>query len=238
MVLASAHIYPVYDDWLERLLEPLCFDQQVALVYGKQRGDEHTQFSENQLFKHWYPDESIRRQTTPFCNNANAAIRRNLWDKHPYDETLPALEDLSWARWVYEQGYAIGYCAEAEIVHIHQETWKGVANRYRREAMAFKQIYPQEHFYLLDLLKTWSTNVLSDWRAAKKDKVFKQVWQDVLRFRWMQFQGTYQGYRQSGPLTWQLKQAFYYPRDRAVGERNLRNAKRIEYSNSPTKDSE
>jgi hypothetical protein len=27
----------------------------------------------------------------------------------------------------------------------------------------------------------------------------------------MQFWGTYQGYRSSGPLTWQLKQRFYYP---------------------------
>jgi hypothetical protein len=28
----------------------------------------------------------------------------------------------------------------------------------------------------------------------------------------MQFWGTYRGYRQAGPLTWQLRQTFYYPR--------------------------
>jgi rhamnosyltransferase len=27
----------------------------------------------------------------------------------------------------------------------------------------------------------------------------------------MQFWGTYRGYRQSGPLTWQLRKTFYYP---------------------------
>jgi hypothetical protein len=32
-----------------------------------------------------------------------------------------------------------------------------------------------------------------------------------MRFRAMQFWGTYQGYRRSGPLTWKLKQTFYYP---------------------------
>jgi rhamnosyltransferase len=37
-------------------------------------------------------------------------------------------------------------------------------------------------------------------------------WWDILWFRWMQFWGTYRGYRQAGPLTWQLRQTFYYPR--------------------------
>jgi len=35
---------------------------------------------------------------------------------------------------------------------------------------------------------------------------------EIFWFRWMQFWGTYRGYRQSGPLTWQLRQTFYYPR--------------------------
>ena len=33
VVIASAHVYPVYPDWLERLLEPFQ-DPQVALTYG------------------------------------------------------------------------------------------------------------------------------------------------------------------------------------------------------------
>ena len=33
----------------------------------------------------------------------------------------------------------------------------------------------------------------------------------IFWFRLMQFWGTYQGYRQTGPLTWQLRQTFYYP---------------------------
>src|SRR5512134_1966552 len=37
IVIASAHIYPVYPDWLESLLRPFQ-DDRVALTYGKQRG--------------------------------------------------------------------------------------------------------------------------------------------------------------------------------------------------------
>ena len=122
VVIASAHVYPVYPDWLEKLLDPFR-DEKIALVYGKQRGSDTSQFSEKQVFNQWYPDQSQRYQNHPFCNNANAAIRKDLWKSHPYDENLPALEDLAWAKWVFEQGYKIAYKAEAEIVHVHNETW-------------------------------------------------------------------------------------------------------------------
>src|SRR3990172_1973700 len=39
VVIASAHVYPVYPDWLESLLHPF-EDEKVALAYGKQRGPE------------------------------------------------------------------------------------------------------------------------------------------------------------------------------------------------------
>ena len=112
VVMASAHVYPVYPDWLERMLEPF-ESPQVALVYGKQRGAPLTDFSEHQIFRHWFPEVSCARQDHPFCNNANSAIRKALWDDHPYDELIPALEDLSWAQWVHDQGYFISYVAEA-----------------------------------------------------------------------------------------------------------------------------
>ncbi|MDZ4158933.1 MAG: glycosyltransferase family A protein, partial [Anaerolineaceae bacterium] len=72
VVIASAHVYPVYPDWLERLLSPF-EDERTALVYGKQRGMTESAFSEQQIFLHWFPAEMISNQNHPFCNNANAA---------------------------------------------------------------------------------------------------------------------------------------------------------------------
>ncbi len=211
VVMASAHVYPVYPDWLERILEPFN-DPLTAAAYGKQRGAASSKYSEHQIFKTWYPELSSHRQITPFCNNANAAIRRALWVEHPYDEHLTGLEDLGWTGWAQEQGFGVAYVAEAEVIHVHNETWPGIFNRYRREGMAFKQIYPHETFGLSDLARLWFSNVWNDWRAAAAEKKFFHEWFNVMHFRWNQFWGTYQGYRQSGPLTWQLKQTFYYPR--------------------------
>ncbi len=211
IVFASAHVYPVYPDWLEKLLAPFA-DEQVALVYGKQRGGETTKFSEHQVFAHWFPEQSVARQSTPFCNNANAAIRRKIWEEHPYDENLPGLEDLSWANWAMSQGYFIAYAAEAEIIHVHNETPGGIYNRYRREAMAFKRLFPHERFRLVDFFRLSATNIGSDlWHAFRQKKIGSSLG-SIFWFRLMQFWGTYQGYRHTGPLTWKLRQTFYYPR--------------------------
>jgi glycosyltransferase involved in cell wall biosynthesis len=237
VVMASAHVYPVYPDWLEKLIHP--FESgQVALAYGKQRGVDVSHFSEQQLFRQWFPEQSQNRQAHPFCNNANAAIRRDLWETHPYDENIPALEDLAWAKWAHEQGLLISYVSEAEVIHIHQETWQGIRNRYRREGMAFKQIYPHEKFGRRDLLRLWLANTLQDFKAAAGQGLLAGQWWNIMRFRWMQFGGTYQGYRHSGPLTWQLKQTFYYPRPTEEGgsSRN-RPVAPIQYSDLPGKNS-
>jgi glycosyltransferase involved in cell wall biosynthesis len=228
IVLASAHVYPVYPDWLERLLEPF-LDAQVALTYGKQRGTATTQFSEHMIFAHWYPDLSNLHQSHPFCNNANAAIRRSLWLEHPYNENLPGLEDLAWARWAFDQGHHIAYVAEAEIVHVHNESWHGVSNRYKREGMAFKSIYPQERFDLKDFFSAFFSNVRSDFQAASRQKILFKVWKQILGFRFNQFLGTYRGYNQSGPLTWKLKQTFYYPSAQANTNSVKRSIDPIQY---------
>ena len=72
VVIASAHVRPVYPDWLECLLKPFS-DEKVALVYGKQRGTESSHFSEHQIFRQWFPDGDAGDQTNPFCNKGLGA---------------------------------------------------------------------------------------------------------------------------------------------------------------------
>lgn len=208
IIIASAHVYPVYRDWLEHLLSPFK-DSKIALVYGKQQGNEITKYSEHQVFAKWFPNRSNFNQEHPFCNNANAAIRRSLWHKLPYNESLTGLEDLDWAKRARQLGYKIAYVADAAIVHIHNEPVSRIYNRYRREAIALKNIFPQEQFRFRDFLRLFVGNVISDCFHAWHDKRFFSEIDSILTFRWMQFWGTYQGFRDR--LNSQLKQTFYYP---------------------------
>jgi glycosyltransferase involved in cell wall biosynthesis len=209
VVAASAHIYPVYRDWLARLLQPFD-DPQVALVYGKQRGDERTRYSERRVFAAWFPETSDLNQSHPFCNNANAAVRRSIWERLPYDETLTGLEDVDWAQRAMTAGYRIAYVAGAEVIHVHQESARDIFNRYRREAMALARIQPTVHFGLADFLRLASSSLVSDIGHALREGHRPAV-RDIALFRVMQFWGTYRGFRAPGAVTIELKRRFYYP---------------------------
>lgn len=208
-VISSAHVYPKRDDWLERLLEP--FDEDIALVYGKQRGNEVTTFSENQIFEQWFPEHDIERQDHPFCNNANAAIRRELWNEYPYDEQLTGLEDVDWAKRLQKNGYDISYTSAAPVVHVHDETAREVFNRYRREAYAHKQIMPNQSFSIFDFVRLSATSIVSDYRAALEAGQLKTNLVEIPTFRLLQFWGTYRGFAREGPISDRLWQRFYYP---------------------------
>lgn len=228
VAIASAHVYPVYPDWLETLLRPF-EDEKVALTYGKQRGPVTAKYSEQQIYHQWYPNASNPSQTTAFCNNANAAIRKSLWEQNQYDETLTGLEDLAWAKWTQEHDYKIAYVAEAEIIHIHNETPHGVFNRYRREAMALRRIYPEAHFNFYDFIRLTLTNIFSDlWHAAREHVLWKNI-SSIFWFRFMQFHGTRLGHRETSLITPQLRETFYYARERKVKEREQRAVEPIRY---------
>jgi glycosyltransferase involved in cell wall biosynthesis len=210
IVIISAHCYPVYPDWLEQLLKP--FDHKnVAVSYGKQRGAESNHYSEHQFFANYFPEVSQTNQGQPYTHNANAAIRRSLWEQHLYNEQLTGLEDLAWSSWAQEQGYSISYVAEAEIIHIHEETFMQVYNRYRREAIALKQVLPESQFTLRNMVSMILRKVVNDMSQAFRERVLGKEFLNILLFRNLQYLATWQGYRYSGKIDHQLHQQFYYP---------------------------
>jgi len=232
IIIASAHVYPVYNDWLETLLSYFQ-DEKVGLVYGKQRGNEKTKFSEQQIFKHWFPEKSNNQQSHPFCNNANAAIRKSLWEKIAYDENITGLEDLDWAKRIMELRYKIAYAAEAEIIHLHDESYSSILNRYRREALALKKIIPEDKFSIIDFLRLYTINTWNDLIHAWHEDVLSREIFSVIIFRLMQFWGTYRGFAQKGPVTTRLKKRFYYPHNWKQPDQTYSRAdssRRIDYS--------
>jgi rhamnosyltransferase len=211
-VFASAHVYPLYNTWIERLTAPFENDE-VALTYGRQEVPPGAPFSEGRLFSHWFPPRSVERQRHPFCNNANAAIRKSQWEQDRFDEQLTGLEDLAWAKLAMEKGYAISYVAEAPIIHVHHQSFAEIMNRYRREAIAHKAIDREQQMGIATAVRLAAMNVAEDFRHARRQSRLTEVATDIVRFRAAQFAGTYQGFAQDGPVTDTLKRRFYYPSD-------------------------
>jgi len=211
-VFISAHCYPEHDEWLMNLIKPIINDNSIALVYGKQRGNKITRYAERQIFSNWFPNGNDGKQHTPFCNNANLAIRKELWHRYKYNEDLTGLEDIDWAKYFISRGYAVYYAPAAGIIHVHEETYQQIYRRYKREAMALKKISPQESFTLLDFTKFFILNTITDYMHAYRDGVFLKNFIDIYIMRFIQFFATYRGHTYQRPVSSELKNKFYYPR--------------------------
>ncbi len=219
LVFISAHCIPTDDQWLETLIAPLR-EGLVEYVYGRQIGHDVTRFSEHQLFAQYFPKYDKLPQRDFFVNNANAAIRRELWTKYRFDEAVTGLEDMVLAKAIVKDGRKIGYVAEASVTHIHEETFKQTRRRYYREALTLREIMPEVYFHFGDFLRYLFAGLLHDFSAALNQRRFWKTAPEIFMFRLMQYWGAYRGHNEHRILSRAQKESYYYPRSDKATDQN------------------
>jgi rhamnosyltransferase len=210
LVLISGHCVPVDTRWLQALCQPL-IDGRASYTYGRQIGDDDSNYSERRIFAKYFPDASAIPQQGFFCNNANSALLRSVWAAHPFDEELTGLEDMDLAKRIWSKGHKIGYVAEAPVFHHHREDWPQVRRRFEREALALRSIMPEVHLSRLDVARYIISSVYGDWRSAVRKGIRSTSRLDMLRYRYNQFVGAYLGNHEHRRLSQAAKELFYYP---------------------------
>jgi len=193
LVFASGHVVPITNNWLGNLVKPF-EDPTVAMVYGRQKGTDLNRLSElRDLDTTFGPASNILIEEAK-ANNGNSAVRRELWAQEPFDESLPGLEDVDWARKMERRDLRVYYAANAGVYHIHEESLRQVYGRYLREAVAAKRMFPGYRVEWTDLVKGVPYFVLRDilyaFRIKKRRKVFQ-----IFGTRLAQFIGMYRGVR-------------------------------------------
>lgn len=210
LIIISGHCVPTGAYWLEKLVAPL--KEKVAhYTYGRQIGGPTSKFSECRLFEKYYPPHSSCPQKGFFCNNANSAILKNVWQEYHFDEDIIALEDMLLAKALVSHGLKIGYVHESEVYHHHQETWPGVRRRYEREAIALQHIMPEIHLRMTDFFRYFLSGVLYDLSSALQKNRFFKSFKEILLFRFMQYWGSYRGNHEHRKLSKKQKESYFYP---------------------------
>lgn len=133
-VILSAHSLPLGREFIANCVQPF-HDPKVAAVrcvYTGKTADELRWIAPEVLDSAATLDEIISKG--PLASGC--AIRRSVWEKIPFDETVTAAEDKLWAREVLKVGYTIISPCEAfysylKVVSPHQRRVIG-----RREAQA------------------------------------------------------------------------------------------------------
>ncbi|MBD2664819.1 hypothetical protein B6N60_04091 [Richelia sinica FACHB-800] len=210
LVFISGHCVPTNNYWLLNLVTPL-IKGDVVLTYGRQLGGETTKFSEHLLFAKFYPQESRIPQQGYFCNNANLAVLKSMWQLHLFNESLTGLEDMYLAKQLVSKSFPIGYVAEASVYHYHNENWQIVKRRYEREAIALKEIMPEVHITFIDFLRYFISAILLDLYVAWQQKKLMGKISEIILFRLMQFWGSYVGNHEHRKLSNEMKEMYFYP---------------------------
>lgn len=89
IAVVSAHTLPVDENWLERLVIPLR-DEQTAMTFGRQFGARESKFGEVQDLRRTYgPKRQLLQPQRIFANNANSALREELWLEYRVRRNTP-----------------------------------------------------------------------------------------------------------------------------------------------------
>ena len=201
IVIVSAHTLPLDENWLVKLVEPFD-DDKIAMSYGRQIGGRTSKFSEIRDLQRTYGNQrKVLKPPHFFANNANSAIRIDLWQKYPFDETLLGLEDIDWAKYWMKRGYRVVYEPQAALYHIHEESWRQVRRRYFREAVAARKIGVQGIFSALTTPVTEAGRLLSDLKylvypddnKPKLEASNSQLAGEIIMFRHNKTVGTVKG---------------------------------------------
>lgn len=138
----SAHVRLLDDAWADRVWR--AFDQdRVACAYGPKREPEGLRPLAGPIMQ----DVALaERQPLWGYSNSSGAFRRDLWQQRPFDETLPADEDLEWAWYWLQRGWLVLLDPALAVHHSHaDESPLRTFRRRRAEASAvlrFREVDP------------------------------------------------------------------------------------------------
>ena len=201
----SAHAIPIGADFLNRFLENFN-EPQLAGVYARQiplpeanplvaREYLSCYTDERKIQKDNHKTKSLVSEANIFFSNVCAMIRKDIWSRFRFDETLPYCEDWEWVRRIQQAGYYVVYEPKVMVYHSHNEPLRQIYRRAQKEAMARKRLNPQFKMSLLGLLLGCKSQVVADIIFLLSNKNLRWLFYSPF-YRFAKSYGYYTGYRE------------------------------------------
>lgn len=169
LVFLSQDAIPASENWLPALLANF-EDPCVAAVYGRQLPKPGSSRERQDVLDTMYGEQRIvkdpaHRNGSGFLfyhfSDANAAIRRSVWEVEPFPENLRVFEDLGIAKRILDRGWKIVYEPAAAVFHSHHHSTLGLFRRYF------------DIGYTLRLLKIWDIREIRRSMLREGFRLFK-----------------------------------------------------------------
>lgn len=155
---------PASPGWLARLVGPLRADTGIAGTFARQLPRAGASPLTRRYLEGWAASGTVPReaalsgpeelQALPpldrylrcVFDNVSSAIRRSVWERHPFPVT-PIAEDVEWARAVLLAGHRLAYVPDAVVIHSHErspryELWRTYLVHQRLRALFGLHLVP------------------------------------------------------------------------------------------------
>jgi len=119
VAFVNADAVPLSDDALGRLVAPLERDGPAVATFARQLARPDADPLTKLDYARAFGDRAIEVRLGPFFSMAASAIRRDAWEKLPFDEELRYSEDVDWVRRASSLGWAVTYVPDARFEHSH-----------------------------------------------------------------------------------------------------------------------
>ena len=160
VVYLGADALPANEHWLSNLLKGFNGDD-VAGVYGRQIPRDRVCPMEK-FYLHYTYGPTRRAQAwdggpltmdVTWFSNVCSALRKDVWEMHPFSETVLFGEDQEWSLRALKAGYKIVYEPEAVVIHSHNYTLAQALRRWFNSGISSYESYMpsrrEEPFYFL-----------------------------------------------------------------------------------------
>jgi len=141
LVYITQDALPLSNDWLQKLVNNFK-DSNVAMVCGRQIPWPTTKPPEKSFYFYNFPEHKIvltvdswqkspdRHRDAMFISDVNSAIRKNVWEKFKFSQSLIVAEDKEFAKRALFAGWSVVYEPEAAVYHSHNFSLWSVFRRY------------------------------------------------------------------------------------------------------------
>lgn len=196
-IFLNADATPQGVRWLGPLVRALQ-DPQSAAVFGRQVPRPDCQAVYACDYDRCFGPDRESARWDHFFSMVSSGIRKDIWTRRRFLETLQYAEDDEYTRWARAQGYSVVYCPESVVMHSHNYSPAQAYTRSFGDARALAASWnadPREFNFIRTQLFGWASDFRHDLIFCAREGRLAELPQ-AARIRWRQRRGKLDGFRE------------------------------------------
>jgi rhamnosyltransferase len=187
VIFLNADATPQDTDWLRPLAKAL-ENPRTAAAFGRQipRPDCEAVYACD--YERCFGPARESASWEHFFSMVSSGLRKDIWSRRGFLESMQYSEDDEYTRWCRAQGYDIVYCPDSVVMHSHNYTPRQAYKRSFGEAWALAAVWqrrPVEVTSRPKILFGWINDARRDLAFCRR-KARMREWPRALRIRWEQ----------------------------------------------------